>query len=77
MRTPRMPAAQPPPPAPTADNAAAEAARVGAERDAAIAQRTAGRRSTIVAGQKIAEEDQMARGLEKMNARVMRQTRLG
>ena len=73
MRTPKMPT-PPPPVAPVDDTA--EKARLAAERDAVLAQKTAGRRSTIVAGQKIAEEDQMSRGLEKMNARVMR-NRLG
>lgn len=47
-----------------------------AERDAVLAQKTAGRRSTIVGGGEMAQEDQMARGLQKMNARVMR-NRLG
>lgn len=75
MRTPKMPTPTPPPVSPT-DDSAAEEARLAAERDAVLAQKTAGRRSTAVGGQKLAEDDQMARGLEKMNARVMRQ-RLG
>lgn len=70
-----MPTPEPVPVAPT-DDGAAEAARLQAERDAALAQKTAGRRSTIVGGGLEAEKDQMSRGLEKMNARVMR-NRLG
>jgi hypothetical protein len=69
-----MPTPQPPPASP--DNSGAEAERLAAERDAVLAQKNAGRRGTIVAGQKIAEEEQMARGLEKVNASVMRR-RLG
>src|SRR5574341_557162 len=59
MRTPRFPAAPPPPPAPSDD----EGPRLAAEREAVLAQKTAGRRSTIHAGADMAEQEQMTRGL--------------
>jgi hypothetical protein len=75
MNSPSMPAPQAPPPGPDKE-AEAEKARLSAERDAQVAAKASGRRSTIVAGREIAEQDQLSRGLEKMNARVMRR-RLG
>src|SRR5574341_58080 len=67
MRTPRFPAAPPPPPAPSDD----EGPRLAAEREAVLAQKTAGRRSTIHAGADMAEQEQMTRGLESMNRRLV------
>lgn len=58
----------PPTPAPlpqsptAADNTEAEAQRLAAERAAVAESKAAGRRSTIVAGMKIADEEQQERG---------------
>lgn len=51
-----------PPPEDPSVSAAAEEARVNASNAAIAAQKSAGRASTIVAGMKIAADDQYARG---------------
>lgn len=65
MKTPKMPAPPPPPPPP--DDSAEEAAR--AEM---LDRQARGRRSTMYAGQEMAEDAQEARGLLKSKARAER-----
>lgn len=58
-----------PPPSPM-DSGAADEERLARERETIAAQKTAGRRSTIVGGMAIAEADQMGRGLMRSKARM-------
>jgi hypothetical protein len=61
---PTAPTPAPVPVSPSApDNLAAEKARQDAENQAIADQKAAGRKSTIVAGMKIAADEQMGRGL--------------
>lgn len=65
MKTPKMPAALPPD-----TTAADQAARVNAERAALADSKMRGRRSTIVGGALMAEDEQMARGTQNKARRA-------
>jgi hypothetical protein len=58
MKSPKAP-----PPPPPDNSAAEEQARLDAERTAIAESKAAGRRSTLVAGGLIAEDEQAGRGL--------------
>lgn len=71
MDSPSAPQAAPVPQSPTApDNSAAAQARQDAENAALAESKAAGRRGTIVAGMKIAGDEQTDRGLLAVKKRA-------
>lgn len=65
-----MPAPVPASPS-AADNEAARAERLNKERAAIAEQKLGGRRSTMVAGMQIAEDEQQMRGKKRLASREM------
>lgn len=75
---PKMPTPQPLPQSPTApDNTEAERQRAAAEQAAIAESKAAGRRSTIVAGMKIAADEQEERGQLALKRRSAAARELG
>jgi hypothetical protein len=76
MSKPKMPSAPPPPPDPYI-RVEAEQKRLAAENAAVAESKSMGRRSTIVAGQLIADEEQQGRGLLSQRKRQAAQDMFG